>query len=142
MIFCLKGKTINMTKSTQITSDDFLKQGHVWIAPVWSYTDRKYKARPVVIVGNDESNDRLDVVLNFITSQGSRSDFDVELEYWEAAGLDDPSWVRTSKPLTIMKKQLRTEMIERDGVRQPKGYIGKLEDTDIANVLEMCRRVY
>jgi mRNA interferase MazF len=131
-----------MMKNTLILSDDFLKQGHVWIAPVWSNKDNKYKPRPVVIVGNDRSNDKLDVVLNFVTSQGQRNEFDVELLYWNDAGLDSPSWVRTSKPLTILKSQLRTELVNRDGIMRPKGYVGMLNDIDLANVLEMCRAVY
>lgn len=81
-----------MTKSTRITSDDLVKQGHVWIAPVWSHTDRRFKPRPVLIVGNDSANDKLDLVLNFVTSQGVRNDFDAELEYWAEASLDEESW--------------------------------------------------
>lgn len=142
MIFCLKGKIINMTKSTQITSDDFLKQGHVWVAPVWSYEDQAYKPRPVVIVGNDQANDKIDVVINFITKTKGRNDYDVELIYWREAGLHQSSWVRTSKPLTIRKSDLRTQIIERNGKVQPKGYIGKLHDIDFANVIEQCKLVF
>ncbi|MGM0837252.1 MAG: type II toxin-antitoxin system PemK/MazF family toxin [Bacillota bacterium] len=131
-----------MMKNMQITSDDFLGQGQVWIAPVWSYRDKKFKPRPVVIVGNESANDKLDVVLNFITSQVARGDYDVELTFRGEAGLDVPSWVRTAKPFTIQKSQLRTQMIERHGVQQPKGYIGRLNDIDLANVIEMCRLVY
>jgi mRNA interferase MazF len=131
-----------MTKSTEIISEDFLKQGHIWVAPVWSYTDNKFKPRPVVIVGNDEANDQLDVLINFVTKTPGRNKYDVEIKYWREAGLNCPSWVRTSKPLTIQKSSLRTEIVERNGVQQPRGYIGKLHDEDLANVIEMCKNIY
>lgn len=131
-----------MTKSTEITSEDFFKQGHVWVAPVWSIMDQANKPRPVVIVGNDKANDQLDIVINFVTKTAGRGDYDVKLEHWKAAGLKVESWVRTSKPLTIQKSQLRTEMITRNGVKQPKGYIGKLNDTDLANIIEKCKSIF
>ncbi|MGD6777997.1 type II toxin-antitoxin system PemK/MazF family toxin [Sutcliffiella horikoshii] len=131
-----------MMKNMQTISDYYLAQGQVWIAPVWSCKDRKFKPRPVVIVGNESANDKLDVVLNFITSQGARGDFDVELTFRDETGLDVPSWVRTAKTFTIQKSQLRTQMIEREGVTQPKGYIGRLNEIDLANVIEMCRLVF
>ena len=131
-----------MMKSTQITSDSVLKQGHVWVAPIWSYTDNKFLPRPVVIVGNDKANDKVGMVINFITKQGARDEFDVELKHWSQAGLTVPSWVRTSKPLTILKSELKQDMVEKDGIKKPRGYIGELHEEDLANVLEMCRHIF
>lgn len=131
-----------MTKSTKTTSDDFLKQGHLWAAPIWSHTENKFVGRPVVIVGNDKANDKIGMIINFITKQGARDDFDVKLVYWQEAGLKVQSWVRTAKPLTLLKSDLKKEMIVKNGVRQPKGYIGELHPEDLANVLEMCRHIF
>lgn len=131
-----------MTKSTQITSEDLLKQGHLWVAPIWSHTDNKFVPRPVVIVGNEKANDKIGLIINFVTKQGARDEFDVKLEHWQVAGLKVESWVRTAKPLTILKSELRQEMVVRDGVEQPKGYIGQLHPDDLANVLEMCRHIF
>lgn len=131
-----------MTTSMRTSSEDFFEQGDVWVAPVWAVKDNRFKPRPVVIVGNDKVNDAVDVVANFITTQGSRGDYDVEIIHWQKAGLNDPSWARTSKPITVAKSQLRTEMITRDGVQKPRGYIGKLDDIDLANILEMCKAVF
>jgi mRNA-degrading endonuclease toxin of MazEF toxin-antitoxin module len=131
-----------MTKSIKITSDDTLKQGHLWVAPIWSYTDKKFVPRPVVIVGNDKANDKIGLIINFITKQGARDEFDVELKHWHSAGLKVKSWVRTSKPLTILKTDLRQDLIMKNGVEQPKGYIGELHEEDLANVLEMCRHIF
>lgn len=131
-----------MTKNTQTTSDDLFKQGHLWVAPVWDHTLNKFRPRPVVIVGNDNANDTLDIVINFITKTPGRTDYDVELIYWKEAGLALPSWVRTSKPLTIEKSKIKTDIIEKDGVKKPRGYIGELHEKDLANVLEQCKLVY
>jgi mRNA interferase MazF len=130
-----------MTTSTKILSEDVMKQGHLWVAPV-AVTDGPKKPRPIVVVGRDDANDTLDIVINFITKHTDRSDYDVELKYWKEAGLNQPSWVRTAKPLTIEKSKLNTTMVMKNGVLRPKGYIGELHETDLANVLEMCRAVY
>lgn len=130
-----------MTKSTETISELF-KQGQLWVAPIWDHTLNKFRPRPVVIVGNDKANDTLDIVINFITKTPGRTEYDVELIHWEEAGLDMPSWVRTSKPLTIEKSKLRTDIVERNGVKKPRGYIGELHEVDLANVLEQCRLVF
>lgn len=131
-----------MTKSTQTTSDDLLKQGHLWVAPVWSHTDNKYVPRPVVIVGNEKSNDKIGVIINFVTKQGARDEFDVELKHWKSAGLKVESWVRTAKPLTILKSDLKQDIVEKNGITKPRGYIGQLHEEDLVNVLEMCRAAF
>jgi len=138
----LKGKIKIMTKSTPITSDEVLQQGHLWVAPIWSHTDNKFVPRPVLIVGNDRANDKVGLIINFVTKQGARDDFDVKLKYWSESGLKVPSWVRTSKPLTILKNDLKQDIVERDGVEKPRGYIGELHPEDLANVLEMCRHIF
>lgn len=130
-----------MTTSTQITSDSVMKQGHLWVAPV-AVTDGPKKPRPIVIVGSDKANDTLDIVINFVTKHTNRSEYDVEIKHWEQAGLKQPSWVRTGKPLTIERSKLNTTMVPRDGVLQPKGYIGELNEEDLANVIEMCKHVF
>lgn len=130
-----------MTKSTKTISDLF-KQGHVWIAPVWSYTDNKFTPRPVVIVGNDDANDRVGMIINFITKQGARDDFDVEIKHWQQAGLHTPSWARTAKPLTILKSDVKQDIVTRDGIQKPRGYIGQLHEEDLANILERCKMIF
>lgn len=131
-----------MTKSTTITSNEVMKQGHLWVAPIWSHTANEFVGRPIVITGNDSANDKLGLIVNFVTRTPARNDFDVDLKHWKYAGLNSPSRVRTSKPLTILKKDLNQTLFERNGVRQPRGYIGKLHEEDLANVLEMCRLIY
>jgi mRNA-degrading endonuclease toxin of MazEF toxin-antitoxin module len=130
-----------MTKSTPTTSD-LLTQGHVWIAPIWSHTENRNIPRPVVIVGNQNANDKIGVIINFITKQGARDEFDVELKYWKEAGLTVKSWVRTAKPLTITKSDLKQDIVEKDGIKKPRGYIGKLDDRDLADVIEMCKSIF
>jgi mRNA-degrading endonuclease toxin of MazEF toxin-antitoxin module len=141
MVFCLKGKITNMTMNTQILSKDVMKQGHLWVARV-AVTEGPKKPRPVVIVGNDKVNDTLDIIVDFITKHSDRSEYDVELKYWKEAGLTQPSWVRTSKPITVEQQIIDTTMVMKAGVLRPKGYIGKLHDEDLANVLEMCKLIF
>jgi len=79
------------------------------------------KRRPVVIVSDGLGID-IDVNIARITSSGKRNKFDVEITYWEEAGLDKPSVVRCSKINTI-----------KPGKRMTK--VGELQDEDLENVL-------
>lgn len=143
-----KGKTENMTRSTKITFDEgyepenLLKQGHVWVAPVWSHTEGKNVPRPIVITGNDSANDKIGMIINFVTRTDARDEFDVEIVHWRQAGLNEPSFVRTAKPTTILKSDLKQTPVNRDGVIRPKGYIGKLHQDDLAKVLASCKNIF
>ncbi|MEZ2659190.1 type II toxin-antitoxin system PemK/MazF family toxin [Aneurinibacillus aneurinilyticus] len=137
-----------MSGSTKTTFEpgfepkDLLKQGHVWVAPVWNHTEGKYTPRPIVVVGNDKANDKIGLIINFVTKQGARNEFDVPINYWKEAGLNFPSWVRTAKPTTILKSDLRLDPVNRDGIVKPKGYIGKLHNDDLQDVLTACRDIF
>jgi len=114
-----------MTNSTEMTCE----QGDVWLAIVNFSEDRSvWKRRPVVIVGNQQACD-LDMVINPITTQDARSEFDVVLQNWQEAGLAKPSVVRTSKPATFHKRELDRKL-------------GTLTEQDLATVLEQCRQVF
>jgi hypothetical protein len=65
----------------------------------------------MTVLMTELENDRVGVVIDFITKTPARNDFDDELQYWQEAGLKVPSWVRTSKPLTILKRELRTQIM-------------------------------
>lgn len=132
--------TINIETTSNLNPE--LKQGHVWVTPIWQDREQTFKPRPIVIVGNEEANDALYLVINFITSYGQRDRFDVEIKHWAYAGLDQSSWVRTSKIQTILRRKINTALVERNGILQPRGYIGKLYDEDLVNVLEMCKHVF
>ncbi|MBX4152306.1 type II toxin-antitoxin system PemK/MazF family toxin [Paenibacillus lautus] len=137
-----------MAGSTRITfnpgfePEKLLTQGHLWVAPVWNHTENKFTPRPVVIVGNAEANDRIGLIINFVTKQGARDKFDVPVEYWKEAGLDCESWVRTAKPTTIVKTNLKLDPVSRQGIIRPRGYIGKLHEHDLTNVLAMCKSIF
>lgn len=131
-----------MTTSTKTTSSFDFKQGQIWVAPIWSHTENKTVPRPVVIVGNDKANDKIGLVINFVTKQGSRNEFDVELKHWAQAGLKVKSWVRTAKPITILKSEIKRDLVMRDGVEKPRGYVGELHKDDLAMIIEMCKAVY
>ena len=78
------------------------------------------KSRPIVIINNGLGVD-LDMTSLRITSQKPRNDFDVEITYWQEAGLDKPSVVRCSKISTIEPGE-------------PMLKIGKLQASDFSNV--------
>jgi mRNA interferase MazF len=122
--------------------NDLLKQGHVWIAPILNHTTGKAEPRPVIIVGNDKANDTIGLIINFVTKQGARDQFDIPVEHWDEAGLDCMSWVRTAKPLTILKNQLKRDLVDRNGVMKPRGYIGKMNEDDLEKVLASCKSIY
>lgn len=130
------------TFSNGFEPENLLKQGHLWVAPIWSHKDGKNVPRPIVIVGNDHANDKIGVVINFITKSEPRDEFDVELKHWKEAGLRVKSVVRTAKPTTILKSELRFEPTLRDGIIIPKGYIGKLHDDDLIEVIRLCKLIF
>ncbi len=105
-----------------------MKQGDVWLANVLFKDKNEYKQRPVLIVGNELALD-VDVIIAPITSKSPRSDFDVELEYWEEAGLYKPSVVRTSKIISIHGSELNRKL-------------GILHPQDLQTVLRTCRRLF
>lgn len=115
---------MSMTNST-VTS---FKQGEVWLCKVYWGDKGLNKIRPIVIVNNDQALD-IDVVAAPITTQGPRNEFDVELKFWKEAGLASPSYVRTSKPLTVPG----TFPIKK---------LGSLHQDDLVNVIAACKKVF
>ncbi|MGN7403684.1 type II toxin-antitoxin system PemK/MazF family toxin [Cytobacillus praedii] len=114
-----------MTSSTGTV----FNQGDVWLAIInFSENRNDWKRRPVVIVGNEKACD-LDMIINPITTQQPRNEFDVVLQDWQEAGLARPSVVRTSKPDTFHKQELERKL-------------GSLSEKDLANVLEKCKQVF
>ena len=104
-------------------------QGEIWIARVRFIQDSsKVKARPVVIVGKNIANE-MDVVINPITTESARTDYDIPISNWEKAGLAEPSIARTSKPLTITGSELHEK-------------IGELDPVDLVKVLQKNRELY
>ncbi|WP_307345968.1 type II toxin-antitoxin system PemK/MazF family toxin [Metabacillus malikii] len=87
------------------------------------------KRRPVVIVSNDNVVVELDHIIATVSSQQTRNDFDVAIEYWEEAGLDKPSIVRCSKLNTVHFKELLFK-------------IGKLHEHDLERVLTTIRNYF
>ncbi|WP_246050117.1 type II toxin-antitoxin system PemK/MazF family toxin [Aquibacillus sediminis] len=67
------------------------KRGEIWTVEL------NGKRRPAVIVSNDNVIVELDHLIQTVTSQQIRNEFDIAIEYWEEAGLDKPSIVRSSK---------------------------------------------
>lgn len=99
------------------------KRGEVWTAEL------NGKRRPVVIVSNDNVIAELDQLIATISSQQSRNEFDVVIEYWKEAGLDKPSVVRCSKLNTLHYKELLFK-------------VGKLHECDLQRVLTTIRNYF
>ncbi|ACV61707.1 hypothetical protein Dtox_0798 [Desulfofarcimen acetoxidans DSM 771] len=104
-------------------------QGDIWIARVRFIQDlSKVKARPVVIVGKNIAHET-DVIINPITTESPRTDFDIPIINWQKAGLAGPSIIRASKPLTIIGSELHKK-------------IGELDPDDLVKVLQKNRELY
>lgn len=99
------------------------KRGELWIVEV------NGKRRPVVIVTNDQVVAELDHVIATVTSKSPRNNYDVVIKYWEKAGLAKPSVVRCTKLNTLHFEELLFK-------------IGKLENSDLENVLSTIRNYF
>lgn len=99
------------------------RRGEIWTVEL------NGKRRPVLIVSNDNVIVELDHLIATVTSQHPRNEFDVEIEYWEEAGLDKPSIVRCSKLNTVHFKELLFK-------------IGKLHEHDLERVLTTIRSYF
>lgn len=65
---------------------------------------------PVFILGkHDDSNDALDVIACLVTSQGKRTDYDIETRIRSRQG-----WARSNKILTIERTSLDNKMPSPD----------------------------
>jgi len=78
------------------------------------------KQRPVVIVQNGLGVD-IDITVVRVTTRKGRNQFDVKLEHWEEAGLDEASIVRCGKINTF---QLSDNTLK----------IGSLHESDLEKV--------
>jgi len=107
---------------------DKVKQGEVWLADVVFKGSLQTKQRPVIIVGNELALD-VDVIVAPVTSQQTRRQFDIVIEYWEDAGLLKPSVARTAKIISIHGSEL---------IRQ----LGTLHNHDLEQVLKSCRSLF
>lgn len=103
------------------------KQGDVWLANIYFKEIQESKLRPVLIIGNDQVLD-LDAVIAPISTSQPRNPFDVVIEQWQAAGLERPSIVRTSKPTTIFGNELKRKL-------------GELQPDDLQRVLTKFRGI-
>jgi len=92
------------------------------IGEVWWY-DIGTKTRPVVIIDEGDVLTEVDITISNVTSQKARGKYDVELKYWQEAGLKKPSVVRCGKLTTIENFKLKRS-------------IGKLHPEDLFAVLE------
>jgi mRNA interferase MazF len=117
-------------------------QGHIWVTPVWNNTENRNTPRPIVIVGNEQANNTLALIVNFITKQEPRDQFDIPLDYWQEAGLTVASFVRTAKPFTLLRKDLRQQPTDRNGLSVPRGYVGELHPHDLNKVITACKHIY
>ncbi|PEA25817.1 hypothetical protein CN984_12220 [Bacillus cereus] len=112
-----------MTKSMEKKQ---VKQGEIWVANVNFFAKSGSKKRPVLALSLDIVGDD-DIVILPISTSEARTDFDVKVTVEEGTGLATfPSYIRTSKPLTTTKRALTQK-------------IGKLDEVDLANVLEKFR---
>ena len=101
----------------------------MFLAPVSFHDNPKlFKARPVIVVSSERAT-HLDVVAVSVSSQRTRSEFDVIIEFWREAGLSNPSIARTSKLFTVESDQLLKRL-------------GKLMPSDLTRVTQKCHHVF
>jgi mRNA interferase MazF len=100
-----------------------MKRGEIWV-----YFDiESSKRRPAVIITDGGTVVDIDVTIAKITHQAPRNEFDVPIEYWEKAGLKQPSVVRCSKLKTLSS----IELLYR---------VGTMEEPDLKEVMDKVRK--
>ncbi len=86
-------------------------------------TDRSgSKQRPTLVI-LDTGDD--DVMVAPITSQGTRSSYDIEVSDWEGAGLKIPSFIRIGKLSTV----------DKTFIRHPLGKLQEQDSLEVKRVL-------
>ncbi|MBQ9252894.1 MAG: type II toxin-antitoxin system PemK/MazF family toxin [Clostridia bacterium] len=98
---------------------------------IWTLRDRQYasKARPVVIIQNDDITGFDSVILClFTTFDSSQIESRVPVSPSDYNGLHNLSYVMTDKIVTVDKKMLGEK-------------IGRLSETDMATVSECLRKI-
>ena len=86
------------------------------------------KRRPVVIINNGLGID-IDMSIARVSSQKARNEFDIVIEKWEKAGLEQPSIIRCSKINTIDPTDISYK-------------IGKLDNIEIKKVIETVKKYF
>ena len=92
-------------------------KGEVWLA----YDTRSFKKRPFIIMSDKLTGIDVDVTATPATTKKVRNEFDIEIEFWKEAGLNEPSIARCSKLHVFSYLQL---------VRK----LGSLQESDIKKI--------
>ena len=100
-----------------------IAKGELWMA----YDEKSLKTRPFLIVSDELSGIDVDISVAPTTSHKQRNPFDVEIEFWEDAGLTQPSIARCSKIHYINHMLLKRRL-------------GVLNEQDLAKVNEAMRK--
>lgn len=104
------------------------RQGDILLANVFATGLGQFKKRPVVVVGNDMVVD-IDVLIAPVTSSAARTSFDIEIKYWQEAGLVQPSVARINKLNPVPREAI---------IRK----LGRLNEDDLQAVLSKCRELF
>ena len=100
-----------------------VSKGEVWLA----IDERSLKKRPFIIMSDKLSGIDIDVTAAPTTTRKVRNEFDVVIEFWEDAGLNEPCVARCSKFHVFSYLQL---------VRK----LGNLRDSDMKKINEAVRK--
>jgi len=91
-----------------------------------AYDEKSKKTRPFLIVTNALSGIDIDISVAPATTKEQRNPYDVSIEFWDNAGLSQPSVVRCSKIHYIAHMLLKRKL-------------GKLDERDLIKVNEAIR---
>jgi len=102
-----------------------VKKGEVWLA----HDKESHKPRPFIVLSEELSGIDVDVNVSPVTTHEKRNIFDVELEFWQEAGLRESSIARCSKVHYIY----HTMLIRKLGV---------LDDRDLEKINHSLRKFF
>ena len=110
----------NSSKCRRGVTETF--KGEVWLA----YDKKSKKARPFLVMSEELTGVDVDITVAPTTTHEKRNKFDIDIEFWEEAGLTGPSVARCSKIHYIHYIQL---------IRK----LGRLNEKDLLRVNDVVR---
>jgi len=100
-------------------------KGDVWIV----YDGKSKKLRPFIVLSDELSGIEIDISVAPATTHEKRNRFDIEIERWKEAGLNEPSIARCSKVTYVYHRLFRKKL-------------GTVHESDMRTIEDALRKFF